>query len=204
MKKTLPALLAAITLTALLACPAQAQQKFATIDLKKVFDDFYKTRIADAQIKEEAAGLDKSAKELADQEQKLIEEYKKALEDANNQAISAEEREKRKKAAETRLVEINDIQQQIKQFDRSARTNLGERQTRHREKLLKEIQTVVNARAKAGGYSFVLDIAAEGASRTPVIFYASGEDDITPAVLKELNANAPAPELPKPDKPGKP
>lgn len=194
----------ATLLVALLAGPsvlAQTPQKIAVIDLKKVFDGFYKTQIADAQIKEEADVIRKDLKALADSRVKLIDEYKKAVEDANNQAISLEEREKRKKASEGKLIEVNDVEQQIKSFERTADANLGEKQTRAREKILKEIQAVVNAKAKAGGYTMVLDSAAEAASRTLVVFYHNGQDDLTPAVLKDLNANAPA-DLPKTDKGG--
>jgi outer membrane protein len=176
-----------------------ADQKIAILDLKKIFDEFYKTKIADAAIKEEAASLDKDRKSLTDQYQKLADDYKKALEDANNQAISFDEREKRKKAAEGKLIEINDIEQSIKQFDRTAKGNLEEKQRIAREKILKEIQTIVNNKAKAGGYALVLDSAAEAVSRTSVVLYTNGQDDLTPSVLKELNANAPD-DLPKSDK----
>ena len=199
MKTKASKLLAVFGLALFLALPAMAEQKIAIIDLKKVFDDFYKTKIADAAIKDEGASLDKDRKALTDQYQKLADDYKKALEDANNQAISFDEREKRKKAAEGKLIEINEIEQSIKQFDRTARGNLEEKQTIARQKILKEIQTIVNNKAKAGGYALVLDSAAEAASRTAVILYTNGQDDLTTAVLKELNANAPS-DLPKTDK----
>lgn len=181
------------------AASAPAQQKIATIDLKKVFDDYYKTKIADAQIKDEAAVLDKERKTLTDEYQKAAEDYKKALEDANNQAVSTEEREKRKKAAEGILIKANDIETNLKQFDRTARGNLEEKQRLAREKILKDIQGVVNGKARAGGYNLVLDSAGEGMSRTSVVFYTDGKDDITSAVLVQLNANAPS-DLPKSDK----
>jgi outer membrane protein len=199
MKTTNSKILAVLGLAALLALPAMAEQKIAIIDLKKIFDEFYKTKIADAAIKDEAASLDKDRKSLTDQYQKLADDYKKALEDANNQAISFDEREKRKKSAEGKLIEINDIEQSIKQFDRTAKGNLEEKQRIAREKILKEIQTIVNNKAKAGGYALVLDSAAEAVSRTSVVLYTNGQDDLTTPVLKELNANAPE-DLPKTDK----
>src|SRR2546422_603698 len=116
----------------LLSATGAAEMKIATIDLKKVFDDYNKTRLADASIKEEANGLEKDRKALVDEHQKAMEDYKKALDEANNQAVSADEREKRKKEAEGKLIRINDLRQTIDQFDRTARGNLDEklRQTR--------------------------------------------------------------------------
>src|SRR6266540_1840187 len=199
MKTTKYKLLAAFGLAAFLALPAMAEQKIAILDLKKIFYKFYKTKIADAASKEEAASLDKDRKSLTDQYQKLADDYKKALEDANNQAFSFDEREKRKKAAEGKLIEINDIEQSIKQFDRTAKGNLEEKQSLARQKILKEIQTIVNNKAKAGGYALVVDSAAQAMSGTSVVLYTNGQDDLTPSVLKELNANAPD-DLPKTDK----
>lgn len=198
MNKFLPALLLALAL--LPAFPAAAQQKIATLDLKKIFDEFYKTKLADALIRDEAAGITKDLKAVDDQRQKLVGEYKNAVEEAQNQAISVEEREKRKKVSEEKLIQINALEQQFKSMQRSADSTLGEKQARAREKILKEIQAVVAARAKAGGYTMVLDTAGEGLSRTPVVFYTTGQDDLTAAIIKELNTNAPA-DLPKADPP---
>ena len=200
MNKIVYRLLLALGLATLLQFTAgAAEQKIAIIDLQGVFTNYFKTKIADAAIRDEAGALDKDRKALTDQYQKITEDYKKALEDASNQAISADERDKRKKAAEGKLIDINDLEQQIKQFDRTARGNLEEKQRMAREKILAQIKSVVATKAQAGKYTLVLDTAGEGLSRTSVVFYNNGENDITAEVLKALNADAPA-DLPKTDK----
>lgn len=200
MNKIVTRLLLALGLATLLQFTAgAAEQKIAIIDLQGVFTNYFKTKIADAAIRDEAGALDKDRKALTDQYQKLTEDYKKALDDASNQAISADERDKRKKTAEGRLIDINDLEQQIKQFDRTARGNLEEKQRMAREKILTQIKSVVATKAQAGKYTLVLDTAGEGLSRTSVVFYNNGENDITAEVLKALNADAPA-DLPKADK----
>lgn len=176
-----------------------ADAKIATIDLKKVFEDYYKTKLADAAIKEEASGLDKDRKALIEDHSKAMDDYKKALDEANNQAISADEREKRKKEAEGKLIKINDLRQTVEQFDRTAKQNLDEKLRITREKILKEIKDVINTKSKAGGFTLVLDSSTpEPAGRPPVVLYTNGDNDLTSAVLDTLNANAPA-DLPKTD-----
>jgi len=173
------------------AVPA-AEIKIATIDLKKVFDDYYKTKLADASIKEEATGLEKDRKALIDEHQKAVDDYKKALDEANNQAVSADEREKRKKEAEGKMIKINDLRGTIDQFDRTARGNLDEKLRQTRDKILNEIKIVVAARAKSVGYNLVLDSSTpEPGGRPPVVLYATGDNDLTSAVLAQLNVNAP-------------
>jgi len=178
-----------------LACftlSVSGQGKIAVVDLRKVFDDYYKTRAADAQLKDQAADLAKESKAYMEQYQKASDDYKKLLDEANNQAVSGDEREKRKKAAEGKLVEIKELETTIRQFDNTARTTLEEKKRQMREKILGAIREIINAKAKAAGYAMVIDTAAETVNQTPVIMYNNGENDITAAVLQDLNASAPS------------
>src|ERR1043166_9355028 len=126
--------LLSLATVALLAGTASAQPKIGLIDLRKVFDDYYKTKAADTLLKDQAADLEKQKKSLLDQYTKATEDYKKALDDSNNQAVSADEREKRKKNAETSLLEIKRMEDQITQFDRTARTTLDEHEDKTQAK----------------------------------------------------------------------
>lgn len=183
-----------------LALPVTAAEvRIATVDLKKVFEDYYKTKLADAAIKEEAGGLDKDRKALIEDHTKAMDDYKKALDEANNQAISSDEREKRKKEAEGKLIKINDLRQTVEQFDRTAKQNLDEKLRMTREKILTEIKNTIATKSKAGNFTLVLDSStAEPAGRPPVVLYTNGDNDLTGAVLEQLNASAPA-DLPKTD-----
>jgi outer membrane protein len=172
---------------------AAADARVGIIDLRKVFDDYYKTKAADSTLKDRANELDKERKAMLDEYQKTTQEYRKALDEANDQALSADEREKRKKAAEGRLLDVKARQQTLEDFEKTARTSLEEQQRSYREKILGEIRAVLNAKAKVAGYTLVVDSAAETVNRTPVVLFTSGENDLTAAVLSELNAAAPPP-----------
>jgi outer membrane protein len=184
-------LLTTLLFSLIFVAGAAAQTKVATIDLRRVFDDYYKTKAADAKLKDEAGSLDKDRKVLTDQYQKLTEEYKKALDAANSMAVSVDERDKNKKSAEAKLLEIRELEQNITQFDRTARGNLEEKQRQLRDRILEEIRAVVNQRAKSSGYALVIDSAAESVNRTPMVMFNNGENDITDGVLAVLNAAAP-------------
>jgi Skp family chaperone for outer membrane proteins len=168
-----------------------AQVKIGTIDLRKVFDDYHKTRTADAALKERAAELDKDRKALVEAYQKLREDYDKALTAAADPAISAEERDRRKKAAEEKLLALRAKEQEITQFDREARTALDEQQRLMRDKILGEIRNMINVKAKAGNFTLVLDTSTADPRVPPVVLYSSGENDLTAMVLEALNATAP-------------
>ena len=68
----------------------------------------------------------------------------------------------------------------------------GEQRNRMRTSIIDEIRKVVDAKAKAAGYSLVIDIAAESVNTTPIVLYCNNESDITDAVLAQLNSTAPA------------
>jgi outer membrane protein len=192
---TLLAFLAA----AIVASAAQAETKIAVIDLRKVFDGYWKTKQADAQLKERAADLDKARKGMVDDYQKANEEYKKLIDGANDQAVSTEERDKRKSAAEKKLLEIKEIEQSVSAFDRTSRSTLSEQQRRLRENILREIRELIDTKAKTRGYSLVLDGSAESANnQTSVLLFSTGQDDISEEVLAQLNVGAPPGSL-KPD-----
>ena len=171
MKTLLTKLLLATFFSAMVTLPVAAQTKVATIDLRRVFDEYFKTRAADATLKELAAELEKERKTYLDQYKKSTDDYKKALDDANNQAVSADEREKRKKTAENKLLEMKELESTINTFDNTSRSSLEERQKQARDRILGEIRNVINMKAKAAGYTLVIDSAAETINRTRVLLY---------------------------------
>src|SRR5689334_10256710 len=83
-----------------------AEAKIGTIDLRKVFDNYWRTKQADANLKDQASDLEKERKAMFDQYEKSRENYRKLLDSANDPAVSADEREKRKKSAENELMSL--------------------------------------------------------------------------------------------------
>jgi len=166
--------------------------KVATVDLRKVFDNYWKTKQADVNLKDQAGGLEKERRTMVDQYQKAQENYKKFLDGANDQALSTDERDKRKKSAEMELLSLRDLENRVKQFDVTSRTMLDETRTRVRNNILAEIKDTIKAKVKAGNYNLVLDSAADSFNNTPIILYTAGIDDLSDAILAQLNVNAPA------------
>src|SRR5208282_4617387 len=200
MKSLLRTIVPALLLVSLINTTAWGQGRLATVDLHKVFDNYWKTKQADAALKDRAADIEKEHKSMLDDWKKAKVEYQTLLTEANNQTFSLEEREKRKKSAEDKFKQIKDSEDAITQYERQARTTLEEQKKRMRDVILEEIRTTINAKAKAAAYALVVDVSAEsgngnpmaGSPGTPVFLYCNNENDITDAVLSQLNAGAPA------------
>lgn len=191
MKKLFAVLTVALVMVVSSTVMAQTAPKVGVIDLKKVFDGYWKTKQADANLKTQAGELDKRRKDMLEDYERLNGEYKKVEATLSDQAVSADEREKRKKTAEAKLMEMREVEQSVQQFDRTARTQLVEKQRQMRDNILKEIKEAISAKAKAAGFDLILDSAAESVNGTPTVMFWNGTGDITDAVLSHINATAP-------------
>jgi outer membrane protein len=182
--------IAGLLLASLMALPAPAETRIGTVDLRKVFDNYWKTKQADAALKDRAAEMEKQNKDLVEDWKKAREAYQTLLGDANNQALSAEERDKRKKAAEEKLRQVKETEDTITQFQRTAKETIDTQRKRMRDTIVDEIRNVLNAKARAAGYSMVVDISAESFNATPIILFTSNETDMTNELLAQLNATS--------------
>jgi outer membrane protein len=170
---------------------AQAQPKIAVVNLKTVFDGYWKTKQSDTTVKERQGEFEKERKKMVDDYQKANEEYRKLAESASDPAVAADEREKRKKTADSKLLEIKEIEQNVGQFDRQFRSQITDQIKRMRENIMREIRELVNTKGKSAGYALVLDTAAESVNQTPIVLFTAGLPDLTDEILTELNAKAP-------------
>jgi len=191
MKNILRTMFPAVLLLTFLSGSAFAQTKVATVDLGSVFTNYFKTKLAQASVMDRATQLDKDDKSMKDDFTKASDEYKQLLQQANDQSISADERDRRKQAATEKLKQLEDRRTAITQYEQQAQSTLSDQKLRMREKILADIQTALNARAKSGGYALIIDKSAQAASLTPVVVYSTSEIDLTDDLLKPLNAGAP-------------
>ena len=185
MKLIRTALLAA-TLLSLVSVPAFAQTKVATVDMKKLFNGYWKTKEAQSLLEKSKSDLRKDLKEMADNLEKSQTAYKQLLDQANDPAISADERDKRKSAATDKAKEINSAKVALEQYQRQAESTLADKSQRMSSNLVGEIQKAVAAQAKVGGYSLTLNSAS-----LEVVVFSDATIDITEPVLAQLNAGAP-------------
>ncbi len=178
-------LLSAVLLAAM-TISAAAQTKVATVDMKKIFNGYWKTKQASVALENRKVELRKEMKDMADGLEKAQADYKQLLDQANDQAISADERDKSHQAAADKAKEISNTKVTLEQFQRQAEAQLADQSQRMSGNLVTEIQKAVADKAKAGGYSMVINSAY-----TEAFIYVSGDSDITDGVLSQLNAGAP-------------
>ena len=186
MKNTIAAF--ALLLGLFTAPLASAQGKIATIDLQKVFDNYYKTKLISKNLENQGKEYKAQREKLVQQYQTLNEDYRKLREGAADPGISSSEKEKRGKDADAKLVEIRTLEADINDYDKTTASQIRETQDRMKNNIIREIRDKISQIAKAGNISMVLDTAAEARTETPIILYTDGANDLTDQVLTAMNA----------------
>jgi Skp family chaperone for outer membrane proteins len=173
-----------------LAVQAQTQPKLAAFNIKTVFDGYWKTKQSDITVKERQAEFDMNRKLMADDYERLNTLYRELDKSSRDSLVSTEEQKKRKDSANSRLLEIREAEQKIRNLERNFQQQLTDQIKLMRDNILRDIRELVDAKAKAAGYNLIVNTAAKS-DDVPVFIYAAGLPDITQEVLNELNAKAP-------------
>ena len=167
---------------------AQAfDDRIVFIDLDKAFNDYYKTKLADAQLKDQAEEFNRERKELVTEYESLQAAFNKAREDAANTALAQEVRDEKRTEAEEKLVELREQESKIRRFDESRRKQLEEQGRRMRKRIVEEIKTNVRSYARSEGYSAVIDTSGQSLNGVEIVVYADTRVDITADILEQLN-----------------
>jgi len=192
MKNTIAAF---ITMAALgLAVTASAQVpagRIVTIDLNKVFNDYYRTPIASAKLKETADSFNKEHDDMMANYKKEIDELNKLRDDQDKPEYTAEVRDQKRKAVADKLTETQKKQRDIDEYRTSHRKILEEQTQRMRQTILKEIQDVVDKEARDAGYQLVLDKSGNTLNGVPTVVFSQDTLEITDDIVKILNKNQP-------------
>ena len=175
-----------VALLAVMTISASAQTKIVSVDMKKLFDGYWKTKQSQIILENSKNDMRKEIKDMADGLDKAQAAYKTLLDQANDQAISQDERDKRKLAAGDKAKEINTSKAAIEQFQRQAEAQLADKSQRLSANLVNDIQKAVQEKAKAGNYSLVVN-----AANSEAFVYVGPDNDLTSTVLGQLNAGAP-------------
>ena len=216
MKKYLAlSLAAAVFAVAPMSALAQSVTiRIGTVDMKKVFESYYKTKDAEAKINEARNLAKKELEERMDTAKKLLEEVKKLDEDISKPELSKEAKDQKGKSRAEKAGELQTMDREIREFQSSREKQLQEQSVRMRGGIVDEINKVIADKVKADSYDLVFDRSGPSLNGVPVLLYAKDSYDFTPDVVSALNKNkssvdAPVEPAPKaapvaPAKPKKP
>ena len=167
----------------------QAQNKVAVLDLNKVFNEYYKTKDVDADLKEQ---MNKFRKERDDQmtNYRALVDQIKALQAGVQDPASSDATKKEKQAKfEEKVKEAQVREKEMREYESQTGRLIQETSQRQRKRIVDEITVVVVATAKTGTYDLVLDKSGLTLNGTSAFLYVSDKlPDLSDQVIKALNA----------------
>lgn len=165
-----------------------AQQRIAVVDMDKLFREYYKTKIVEANLRRQADIYQEYAVKLQEDVKRLQQEFKELRDASLNMVLTEAARESKRLAAQSKYAQFTAKEQELQSYKQEKLSQLRDDQEKQRGKILGDIQTVVRNQATLGGFHLVLDRKALSLSGVPVVVYSTPAADITESVLKELNA----------------
>ena len=173
--------------TAVFAVSDCAAAKIAVVDLEKIFREFYKSRIAEDAIKQQAAAYRKYVERLSVELNQLKQEVQTARGKALNIALSPAEKQKAERLVDEKLKAVRAKEAEIKLFVQERSRDMRRMETVKRADILKEIRAEIRKRAIAEGYDFVLDSSGRTMNDQPTVLYYPERNNITDSVIRTLN-----------------
>ncbi len=187
MKKYL-ALPALFLTLALGTTTASAQSlKIGTVDMKRIFDSYYKTKDAESKINEARNAAKKELEDRMDIAKKSLEEVKKLDEDIAKPELSKDTKEQKQKLRSDKAAELQNMDREIREFQASREKQLQEQSVRMRAGIVDDINKVVADKVKAENFDIVLDRSGPSLNGVPIVLYARDSYDFTDPVVTALN-----------------
>lgn len=181
------ALFRSLLLASLLAGGARAADEIAFIDLQEVFKQFYKTQLAQDQIRQQADDIKREREEIEEEVKVMKEAIEVLRTDSRDTALSDEVRANKRDQLEEKLVELQKKEQEMVDFEKLRMQQMEQQNTRMTKKLFDEIHDAVINFAKVKGYAAVIDRSAQSRIGTEAVLYSSPKLDITANVIAALN-----------------
>jgi outer membrane protein len=171
---------------------ANAQVKFGTVDMNRVFSEYYKTKDAQAKY----ADAEKAANDDLNGRVETLKASMKDISQLNTDIqkpdLAKDDADAKKKDLQTKVAAARALDKEIAGYRSSKQKALQDQFLRMRKDIVDDIMKTVNDLVKAKGYDIVFDKSGLSAGAVPVVLYSRDDLDFSQDVITALNKNAPA------------
>jgi outer membrane protein len=171
---------------------ANAQVKIGTVDMNRVFSDYYKTKEAQAKYSEAEKSANDDLNSRVETLKKSMQEISQANSDLQKQTLSKEDLEAKRKELQPKIDAARTLDREIADFRSAKQKALQDQFLRMRKDIVDDIMKTVNELVKAKGFDIVFDKSGLSAGAVPVVLYSREDLDFSAEVTAALNKNAPA------------
>ena len=164
-----------------------SEKEIAFVDMQKLFTSFYKTQLAQDQVRQQADEMQLEQDIMQSNIEEIRQEIEDLRTDSRDSMLSLEMRSNKRVLLEEKLVELQNLEQEMTEYEALRRKQIDEQNTRMTKKLFDEIQEKIVTYSREHGYIAVIDQSAQSRIGIAVTVYVDPAIDITEGVLKELN-----------------
>ena len=190
-----PILSTAIVTLCALTATAQAEIKISSVNIQELYTKFYKRFETENTLQKHLAEVKADIKTREDKIRALQADLKK-IQDKYDSSLSDSAVAKLRKQFDEKVNELKAADQELKDFVQRREVAFREVRNTEMRVLMEEVHTAINTVADQSGSDLVLDSGAISPQAaigvgTRVFPYMKKDIDLTPEVLKVLNAGAP-------------
>jgi outer membrane protein len=167
-------------------------QKMGTIDMNRIFSEYYKTKDAQAKYAEAETAANKDLNDRVDILKKSMQEITQINTELEKPDLSKEARDAKLKDREAKVTAARTLDREIADFRTAKQKTLQDQFLRMRKDIVDDIMKTMNDMVKAKAYDFVFDKSGLSAGAVPIVLYSRDDLDFSQEVITILNKNAPA------------
>jgi outer membrane protein len=171
-------------------CSFAGSVNIAVVDLEKVFREYYKSKIAEDQIRRQATAYRSYLDRLNTQLKEAQNVAANARADALNLGLSASERTKAEQRAASAIRAVSEKRAEIELYTSGRAKDMQKLESDKREEIMRDIRAELSRRAAAGGYDFVFDSSGKTTNNQPAVLIYPEKHDLTREVINSLNRGA--------------
>lgn len=176
---------------------ASAEQKIAFISMERVFDEYYKTKTANAQFKVRGEEIDLKRKEMVTKAKTLKAEFDKLNAEYRDKSLNDNAREKKRDVAEGKLNELKEAEEKLMEFDKVYKKEIADQMRQMQTQIVGEIKGVIQSYVIENKIDIVFDSSGKTLNNVESVVYFDKRMDITDPILTIMNKNAPEAEKKK-------
>ena len=186
---------------ATLAAAQEGKLNIATVDMQELFKHYYQTNEAQKQINVERARINKDNNERQAKIRELADSLAKLQKQLEDPSLNDSKKQTLYKEWQAQQQEGIALDRERREFLQRKNQQLNEKMVQRMKGILEEIRKLVEEKAKLDNYDYVFDKSGLSTSQVPFLLYTKDATDITAALLKDLNKDAPPGSLPSADDP---
>ena len=182
-KLILSLLAASLTLTH----QASAEINIGTVDMKKVFESYKKTKDAEQRISEMRNKYKKELDERMEKLKGMKDEIDKLTEDTKKAELSPEKRQDKAKKRDEIAGEANNLWRDVQQSQQEKEKQLADHSVRMRNGIVEEIKKIIDKSVIAHNFDLVFDKSGPSLNGVNIVLHSRDSWDFTKEVVDELN-----------------